>query len=90
MIVRYNAIFLKILKKKRNVRIRKDFKIAINLFYKGPLNKKLDNHELEREWEGYRSIDVNADWRAVYKEKREGNSLVAYFSAIGTHEELYT
>lgn len=89
MIVRYSPAFLKIVKKKKNVRIRKDFHTVLELFYKNPYDKKLDNHELKREWEGYRSIDVNADWRALYKERGTKDDPIAYFLAIGTHEELY-
>jgi len=38
---------------------------------------------------GCRSIDVTADYRAIYKEVREGKEFNAYFVALGTHEELY-
>ncbi len=75
--------------KKQDVRIRKSFKKAIDLFSEDPTNSALDNHELHREWEGFKSIDLTADLRAIYKEDREGDQPVAYFVAFGTHEELY-
>ncbi len=75
--------------KKEDVRVRKSFKKAIELFSNDPLNLELDNHELEREWEGFRSIDVTADLRAIYQEDKEGETTTAYFVAFGTHKELY-
>ena len=88
MIVKYSPTFLTTLKK-ADVRIRKSFKERITIFYKNPTNPKLDNHPLERQWQGYRSIDITADWRAIYKEIKEAGEIVAYFIAIGTHKELY-
>jgi len=75
--------------KKHDVRIRNNFKKAIELFSQDPHNLELDNHELEKEWEGFRSIDVTADLRAIYQEDREEEEPVAYFVALGTHKELY-
>jgi addiction module RelE/StbE family toxin len=75
--------------KKVNVRIRKSFKANILLFSENPHNPKLNNHLLKKEWEGYRSIDITADWRAIYKELQEGGEVVAYFIALGTHKDLY-
>ncbi len=75
--------------KKQDVRILKSFKMAIELFSEDPNNLELDNHELKREWEGFRSIDVTVDLRAIYQEGSEGNEPMAYFVAFGTHKELY-
>lgn len=75
--------------KKQDVRIRHSFKKAIELFTQDPNNLELDNHELEREWQGFRSIDITADLRTIYQEDKEGSKLVAYFVALGTHKELY-
>lgn len=75
--------------KKQDVRIRKNFKIAINLFSKDPHDPQLDNHQLQREWEGFRSIDITSDWRAIYEIKLVGEEVVAYFVALGTHKQLY-
>lgn len=88
MIVRYSPSFLSTLKKV-DVRIRKSFKEEIAIFYKNPMDPRLDNHLLKREWIGYRSIDINANWRAIYKEIQEGENMVAYFVAIGTHKDLF-
>lgn len=88
MIVWYSPKFLKILKKV-DVRISKSFKTKIAIFYRNPMDPSLDNHLLKRKWVGHRSIDITADWRAIYEETREGEETVAYFVAIGIHKELY-
>ena len=75
--------------KKVDVRIRKSFKEQILLFSKNPLGQKLHNHALKDEWEGYRSIDITADYRAIYEEVKIGKDTVAYFVDLGTHPELY-
>lgn len=88
MMIRYDPAFLKKLKK-AEVRIRKSFKERITLFIVNPFNSHLHNHALQKEYRGYRSIDITSDWRAIYTEKREGDEVIAYFIAIGTHKELY-
>jgi len=75
--------------KRQDVRIRKSFKTALEIFYKDSNNLELDNHELKREWEGFRSIDITADLRAIYQEDNDGDEPIAYFVAFGTHKELY-
>ena len=75
--------------KKQDVRIRKSFRKVINLFSIDPNNLELNNHQLHKEWEGFRSIDISSDWRAIYQEVDEGDEPVAYFVALGTHKELY-
>lgn len=75
--------------KKQDVRALKSFKKVIDLFSEDPANSALNNHQLHREWEGFNSINVTADLRAIYQEDIEGDEPVAYFVAFGTHEELY-
>ena len=88
MILRYDPDFLNQLKK-LDVRIRKSFKEKVAIFTIDPFNPQLENHVLQREYQGYRSIDVTNDYRALYQEKVEGDELIAYFTVIGTHDELY-
>ena len=88
MIIRYSPLFLKTLKK-LDVKVRKSFKEQILLFTKNPNNPQLNNHPLKKEWRGYRSIDITANWRAIYEEKYEGGEETAYFVLIGTHKQLY-
>ncbi len=88
MSIRYSPQFLKI-SKKVNVRIRKSFKQKIGIFYRNPDDLQLNNHALRNPYEGYGSIDISSDWRAIYRKMIIGKEEVAYFIAIGTHKQLY-
>ncbi len=90
MRVKYDPDFIKTLKK-LNVRIQKSFKKRLEIFQNNPDNPQLHNHPLRHDWSGYRSINITADWRAIYKEIHERDDKVtAYFIAIGTHKKLYS
>lgn len=89
MIIKYDPLFLERYKK-LDVRIRKSLKEKIAIFQHNPFDLQLDNHQLEDEYEGYRSIDITADYRAIYEEINEQEEIIAYFVAIGTHPELYS
>lgn len=84
----YNPAFIQKLKK-LNVRIRKSFRERIAIFQLNPSDPILDNHPLERELKGYQSIDITADYRAVFEELQVGEERIYYFFLIGTHKELY-
>lgn len=88
MKIQYDPDFLKTLKK-LNVRIRKSLRERLKIFLKNPYDPQLNNHELKEKYEGYRSIDITADYRAIYEEINEDDRIIAYFLTIGTHEELY-
>ena len=88
MILVYDPAFLEKLKKV-DVRIRKSVKKRVLLFSKNPNNPQLNNHPLRKDYLGYRSININSDYRAVYKEVKLKDGIVAYFVALGTHDELY-
>ncbi len=88
MIVKYTDNFLKQLKKS-NVRIRKAFKQRLVLFVKDPNDLELNNHSLHEPYLGYRSIDITADYRAIYKEVIQEVDTYIYFSSFGTHTQLY-
>lgn len=88
MIVKYSPSFLKTLKK-ADVRIRKRFLQKILIFTENPIHPQLRNHPLHGMYLGKRSIDITADWRAIYEEKLEGEAIIAYFIALGTHSQLY-
>ena len=88
MIVQHDpALFKKL--KKVDIRIRKSFYEKIAVFEKNPLEQHLNNHALKDKYEGFRSIDITNDYRAVYEEVPSGTETVAYFSLLGTHDELY-
>jgi len=89
MIVKYSRSFIAKLKKE-DVRIRKSFKQRIGIFLRNPHDLQLNNHALRDKWEGYRSIDITADWRAIYREvKFADDEPYAYFTSLGTHSQLY-
>ncbi len=75
--------------KKLDVRIRNSFFEKIKIFEENHQDPLLNNHALKREYHGYRSINITADYRALYKEITEGDKTIAYFVLLGTHEELY-
>ena len=58
---------------------------TMDLFEENPYTPVLRNHPLKEEYAGFNSIDVTEDWRALYREEAERY----YFSALGTHDELY-
>ena len=88
MMIQYSPGFIKKLRK-LHVRIRKSFKEKIQIFEKNPYDLQLENHTLEREYEGLRSINLTSDYRAIYEEINEGEEVVVYFLLLGTHKELY-
>lgn len=88
MIVKYTDSFLKQLKKS-DVRLRKAFKQRLLLFVKDPNDLELNNHPLQREYIGFRSIDITTDYRAIYKEVVHEDDIYIYFTSFGTHSQLY-
>ena len=88
MIIKYTDNFLKQLKKS-DVRIRKAFKQRILLFEQNPNDLELNNHSLHEPYQGYRSIDITADYRAIYKEVIQEDDTYIYFTSFGTHTQLY-
>ncbi|MBU2632729.1 type II toxin-antitoxin system YafQ family toxin [Patescibacteria group bacterium] len=74
--------------KKANVRIRNRFDIVLKKFINNPMDHELRNHPLHEKLEGFRSVDVTSDWRAIYKEENQ-DEIVFYFVALGTHSQLY-
>ncbi len=76
--------------KKQNIRIRKAIDNALRKFIENPFDPVLDNHELQKELRGMRSIDITADYRAIYEFIQENDdSFFAYFENFGTHKELF-
>ncbi len=65
---------------------RRRFKERLALFYENPYDRALRNHGLKGKYLGYRSIDIAADLRVLYR--LEGDAIVI-FAFIGTHGQLY-
>lgn len=84
MTIQFHKDFDKQLKRlKTNVRSK--FKERIKLFLQDEFNPILNNHPLKGGYQGYRSINVTGDIRAIYK--RETNSVM--FITIDSHSNLY-
>ena len=60
-------------------------KERIAVFTVNPFDPVLGNHPLKGKYQGYRSINVGGDLRAMYKLAGED---VYLFAAIGTHAKL--
>jgi addiction module RelE/StbE family toxin len=88
MRVQYDPDFLNKLKTV-NVRLRKSFNERIELFQQNHNNIQLNNRPLRDKYEGFRSIDITNDYRAIYEEVKSGEEIIAYFFLLGTHEDLY-
>lgn len=88
MTIKYTDNFLKKLKKS-DVRIRKAFKKSVLIFAKNPNDPELDNHPLQKEYQGQNSIDITADYRAIFKKVILEDDTYVYFTSFGTHDELY-
>ena len=85
MIVKFHRDFDKSFKK-LPVDVKKKFIQRKEIFVKDPLHRLLNNHPLAGEWQGYRSINVTGDYRAVYSQMDKDTVL---FVEIGTHPQLY-
>jgi addiction module RelE/StbE family toxin len=85
IIIAYTKDFQKSLKKKDKF-IQEKTRARIRLFRQDPFNVLLDNHKLHGEYEGYSSINITGDFRAIFKYITEGQVV---FYDIGTHPELY-
>ncbi len=65
--------------------IKKAFRDRLELFLLDPYDPLLRNHDLVGNFKGHRSININGDWRAIFKESEEA----IVFVALGTHSQLY-
>ena len=89
MKVRLSKAFIKQYKK-ADKKIRDKADKVLLLFSKNPTDAELRNHSLTGKFQGYRSIDITGDWRAVYREIKDNKeNTFAYFTALGTHSQLY-
>ncbi len=75
--------------KKANKEIKEAFSETLILFLENPNHPSLRNHPLNKEYIGYRSINITADWRAIFKEKKSEKQITVTFHMLGTHKKLY-
>ncbi len=72
--------------RKLPIKIQKQFGERLKLFLENESHPLLHTHTLMGEYKGFQSFNVNADIRAVFIVK---DIDTIYFSAIGSHSELY-
>lgn len=61
-------------------------KERLNLFIRDEFDPLLNNHPLKGVYNGYRSINITGDVRAIYKHLAKD---AVVFIALGKHSELY-
>jgi len=71
---------------KMSPKVRQQFRRRLVLFAENPFHPHLHDHALKGKFDGYRSINVTGDIRAVYKRLLVED---VEFDAIGSHGELY-
>ncbi|MFA5714584.1 MAG: type II toxin-antitoxin system mRNA interferase toxin, RelE/StbE family [Candidatus Paceibacterota bacterium] len=87
MQIEYSKKFIKEFKK-CPLNIKKSFVSKLKILINNKFDITLNNHSLSGKLKNYRSININADWRAVFQEINSGK--IIYFVAIGTHSQLYS
>ena len=65
---------------------KKVVKEKLALFCENPFLQELNNHALSGKYQGYRSINITGDYRAVYKKIRKQEVI---FVILGSHSHLY-
>lgn len=65
------------------------FRDTLALFLEDQFNSVLNNHPLIEKLAGYRSINLNGDYIALFKEKFTAKHKIVTFHKIGTHKKLY-
>ncbi|MCX6736458.1 MAG: type II toxin-antitoxin system mRNA interferase toxin, RelE/StbE family [Candidatus Parcubacteria bacterium] len=84
MLARFHKKFAKRLEK-LPLKIEDAFYARLEIFLVNKFDQRLNNHELEGEYAGYKSINVTGDYRAIFQDF--GDNVL--FITIGTHSELY-
>lgn len=72
--------------KKVPTKLQKKVFEQLEVLQKHPADKRLNNHTLSGEYFGYRSINIESDWRIIFKEM---DTETVRLMDIGTHSQLY-
>jgi addiction module RelE/StbE family toxin len=86
MRIEYSKVFLEQFQRCPE-NIQDAFRIRLEIFIHSAFAPILNHHPLNGQLKGYRSINISGDWRAIFRIIRVED--VAYFIAIGTHNQLY-
>jgi addiction module RelE/StbE family toxin len=73
--------------KKAPKEIKQRFDLRLGVFVNDRENPILNEHPLVGKMTGFKSINITADWRAIFEEITEKE--VVMFRSIGTHSQLY-
>ncbi len=73
--------------KKTDEYVRESFNKKLELFIEHKHSPGLGLHKLHGKYLNCYSININGDWRAIFRELDDGKLI--YFIAIGTHSQLY-
>ena len=73
--------------KKQSLLLQNKFEERLALFTVNQYHPLLNNHALQGEWAGCRSINITGDIRAIFEEITNNN---IEFVAFGSHSELYS
>jgi len=84
MIVVYHKNFIKSFKKSSK-KIKDKFGERLAVFNIDEFDPILNNHSLQGKYEGYRSINISGDVRAIFKRRAKD----AIFVTINSHSNLY-
>lgn len=75
---------------KSDKKIKAAFDTRLELFLKNSHHPALNNHALTGNYEGYRSINITGDWRAIFSQHLDQEeNIVIIFELLGTHSQLY-
>lgn len=88
MIVSYKKIYIKRLQKMSRS-VQNQTLERIELFQSDPFHSLLNNHALQGEYLGYRSINITGDIRAIFQELSNGAYEFVEFVDIGSHSRMY-
>ncbi len=87
--VKQNSKFKKQLQK-APTSVKRAFRNRFALFVIDQFHPILRNHMLTGNYQGYRSINITGDWRALYREVLfTDNRVIIEFHLFGTHSQLY-
>ena len=84
MQIKFNKKFVKRFDESSSL-IRRNFEKNLSIFISKKFNHLLNNHPLNGEYSGYRSINITGDYRAIFKDDGD----VVIFITIGKHSQLY-
>ena len=85
MVVTYHKDFIKSSQKLTQAQKQK-LTERLKIFGQDEFNLILNNHPLKGEYQGFRSVNITGDLRAVYKKEAQDKII---FVAMDSHSNLY-